>query len=68
MEKQNITICDERSGFQRSISLTLPRVYLPHNGDLARAKTNGKFHLSFWGLTFEQNSRKIKQSVCILLN
>ena len=39
---------------------------LQHNQDLARAKINGNFHLSFCGLTFEQNSRKIKQSVCIL--
>ena len=51
----------------RSILLTSQRVYLRHNGDLARAKINGKFHLSFCGLTFEQNSRKIKQSVCILM-
>ena len=38
-----------------------------HNRDLARAKINGKFHLSFCGLIFEQNSRKIKQSACILM-
>ena len=33
-----------------------------HNRDLARAKINGKFHLSFCGLIFEQNSGKITQS------
>ena len=38
-----------------------------HNRDLARAKINGKFHFSFCGLIFEQNSRKIKQSACILM-
>ena len=59
--------------FPRGISVfaifftVLQRVYLWHNRDLARAKINGKFHLSFCGLIFEQNSRKIKQSACILM-
>ena len=66
MEKQNITISDE-CWLPRSILLTSQRVYLRHNRDLARAKINGKFHLSIFGLTFKQNSRKIKQSVCILM-
>ena len=46
----------------RSILLTSQRVYLRHNRDLARTKINGKFHLSFCGLIFEQNSGKITQS------
>ena len=37
-----------------SILLTSQRAYLRHNRDLARAKINGKFHPSFYGLTFEQ--------------
>ena len=51
----------------RSILLTSERVHLWHNRDLARVKINGKFHLSFCGLIFEQNSCKIKQSACILM-
>ena len=47
---------------RRSILLTSQRVYLRHNRDLARTKINGKFHLSFCGLIFEQNSGKITQS------
>ena len=48
MEKQNITYSDECSGFRAQF-------YSPQNRYLARANINGKFHLSFCGLTFEQN-------------
>ena len=66
MEKQNITISDECSGFRAQFYS--PRSeFIYDNWDLARARINGKFHLSFRGLTFEQDSRKIKQSVCILM-
>ena len=49
MEKQNITISDECSGFRPQFLR-----HNRHNRDLARAKINGKFHLFFCGLTFEQ--------------
>ena len=66
MEKQNITISDECSGFRAQFYS--PRSeFIYDNWDLARARINGKFHLSFRGLTFEQDSRKIKQRVCILM-
>ena len=67
MEKQSITISDE-CWLPRSILLISQRVYLRHNRDLARAKINGKFHLSFFGLTFKQNSRKIKCTLSLSLS
>ena len=72
MEKQNITtICKTSATSVLASALNFTHLAaslnLRHNRDLARAKINGKFHLSFCGLTFEQNSRKIKQSLCILM-
>ena len=54
MEKQNITINDECSGFRAQFYSPRSEFIYDIIESLASAKINGKFHLSFCGLTFEK--------------